>query len=169
MTHPRVTLGGVPLVLHAGAPTQSYEPLGGSAVVRLSGGAAVKMRHWRKTAIAISGTGWMNPGLDGLDYDGPLELRCTHPQSVTSTGTTIALTGTPRPDVAPWAHALVGDQWLRTPCSVAAGVATVTPVAGAELYQVCWMPVFTVFCEPPPTGLDAGAAAFSWSITAEEV
>lgn len=169
MTHPRVTLGGVPIVLHAGAPTQSYDGLGGASLGRLHGGAAVKMRHWRRTAITISGAGWMNPGLDGLDYDSALELRCTHPQSVTSASTTIALTGTPRPDVAPWGMALVGDQWVPTPCAVADGVATLTPVAGAELYQVAWMPVFQVFCERPPTGLDAGAGSFSWTITAEEV
>ncbi|MNZ22482.1 hypothetical protein D3C78_395740 [compost metagenome] len=168
MTQPRVTLGGVPIVLHAGAPVQSYEPLGGVSTVRLHGGAAVKMRHWRRTAISISGTGWMNPGLDGLDYDSALELRCTHPQSITSASTTIAITGTPRPDVAPWSHALVDGQWVPTPCSIAAGVATLTPVAGAELYQLLWMPMFMVFMEKPPTGLDAGAGTYSWAITAEE-
>ena len=169
MPAPRVTLGGIPIALHAGAPTQSYEPIGGATTVRLHGGAAVKLRHWRKTRISLSGSGWMNPGLDGLDYDSPLELRCTHPQSVSSTGTSIVLTGTPRPDVAPWAQALVDGQWLRTPCTVDAGVASLTAVAGAELYQLCWMPVFQVFTEPPPTGLDAGAGTFNWTISAEEV
>ncbi|MBV2132053.1 hypothetical protein KRX52_04480 [Pseudomonas sp. MAP12] len=169
MTYPRVTLGGVPIVLHAGAPVQSYEPMGGASVVRLHGGAAVKLRHWRRTAISISGSGWMNPGLDGLDYDSALELRCTHPQSVTSASNVITLAGTPRPDVAPWGLALIGDQWQPTPCVVVAGVATLTAVTGATLYQVCWMPVFQVFCERPPTGLDAGAGFYSWTITAEEV
>ncbi|MNR68793.1 hypothetical protein D3C85_1935770 [compost metagenome] len=57
---------------------------------------------------------------------------------------------------------------MPTPCSIAAGVATLTPVAGAELYQLLWMPMFMVFMEKPPTGLDAGAGTYSWAITAEE-
>ena len=48
MSLPLVTLGGVPIVLHAGAPDQSDTPLLGEAVVRLSGGEGVKMTHWGK-------------------------------------------------------------------------------------------------------------------------
>ncbi|MCY1520600.1 hypothetical protein D9M68_553820 [compost metagenome] len=169
MSYPRVTLGGVPIVLHAGAPVQNYETLGGVSLPRLHGGAAVKLTHWRRTRISISASGWMNPGLDGLDYDSALELRCTKQQAVTSTSASIPLTGTPRPDVAPWGQALVGDQWLPTPCVVDGGVATLTAVAGATLYQACWMPVFQVFAEPPSKSLDPGTGEHSWSLVAEEV
>ncbi|THG86436.1 hypothetical protein E5198_02040 [Pseudomonas sp. A-1] len=41
MTRPRITLGGVPIVLHAGAPTESLEPIGGATVLRMSDGAAL--------------------------------------------------------------------------------------------------------------------------------
>jgi hypothetical protein len=41
MTHHRITLGGVPIVLHAGAPTESLEPIGGATVLRMSDGAAL--------------------------------------------------------------------------------------------------------------------------------
>ncbi|WP_375738077.1 hypothetical protein [Pseudomonas boanensis] len=167
MSYPRVMLGGVPIELHAGPPAQSYETIGGSSTVRLHEGAAVKLSHWRRTRITLSGTGWMSPGLDGLDYDNALELRCTKQQAITSADNVITLTGTPRPDVAPWALALVGDQWVSTPCVVVAGVATLTPVVGATLYQICWMPVFQVFAEPPPESVEGGN--FSWSIVAEEV
>jgi hypothetical protein len=169
MSYPRVTLGGVPIYLHAGAPVQSYEPLGGAGLVRMSDGAAVKMRHWERTAISISGTGWMNPGLDGLDYDSPLELRCTLHKSVSSDSNVIELTGTPRPDVEPWGLALVNNEWVKTAASTVAGVVTLSPVAGATRYQACWMPVFQVFMDRPSTGVDTGAGAHSWSITAEEI
>lgn len=41
MTRPRITLGGVPIVLHAGAPPESLEPIGGATVLRMSDGAAL--------------------------------------------------------------------------------------------------------------------------------
>ena len=127
-----VTLGGVPIRLQAGAPVCEYSPIGGVTSRRRSGGALVKMRNWRKTAITISGAGWMGPGFAGLNFDGPLELRCTQPLSLY----TASLTGT---------------------------------LPGAVEYHVRWLPMFTVMCEPPPEGLDSGNAAYSWSITAEEV
>lgn len=165
MSHPKIMLGGVPIVLHAGAPAQSIERLGGEAVVRLSDGKAVKMTHWGKASGSISGDGWMPPGLDGLDYSQPLELRLTQPDCITGTATTVTLTSTPRPDVAPWALALVGDQWQATPCSVGEGVATLTAVTGAELYALYWMPVYSVFVGKPGKSL---SATHGWTINWEE-
>lgn len=165
MTHPRIMLGGVPIVLHAGAPEQSVERLGGEAVVRLSDGDAVKMAHWSKASGSISGDGWMPPGLDGLDYSQPLELRLTQPECITGTATTVPLTSTPRPDVAPWALALVGDQWQATPCTVLDGVATITAAASAELYALYWMPVYSVFASKPGKSM---GATHGWSINWEE-
>lgn len=166
MTHPRITLGGVPIVLHAGAPTESLEAIGGSLVLRMSDGAGIKQQHWERMSGSISGEGWMPPGLSGLDYSGPLELRSTQVQNMVGAGLVFELTSTPRTDVAPWGHALVGDQWVRTECAFAAGVATLTAVAGASLYQACWMPTFSVFCSRPAQG--QGAGAHSWSISWEE-
>jgi hypothetical protein len=166
MTHPRITLGGVPIVLHAGAPTESIEPIGGYSVLRMSDGAGIKQQHWERMSGSISGEGWMPPGLAGLDYSGPLELRSTQVQNMVGAGLAFELTGTPRPDVAPWGHALVGDQWLRTACTYEDGVATLAAVPGATLYQACWMPVFSVFCSRPAQG--QGGGSHSWSISWEE-
>ena len=168
MPQPKIMLGGVPIVLHAGAPVLSEEPIGGEASMRMSDGALVSMTHWERVSGTISGTGWMPPGLHGLDYSQPLELRSTKVQSVTGTGLTHTLRGTPRPDVAPWAQALVGDDWINTPCSVTDGVATVTAVAGATLYRVCWMPIYSVKARRPSETQDSGTASHSWSITWEE-
>ncbi len=77
MIIPNVMLGGVPIVIHGGAPQCQYQAVdGGVERLRLSGGAAVQMTHWRKTAITISGSGWIGTGMLGLDFDNPLELRC---------------------------------------------------------------------------------------------
>jgi len=166
-----VMLGGVPIRLQSGAPVQQYEPIGGSTVLRRSQGAAVKMTRWRKTAISISGSGWMGPGLAGLDTTEPLELRCTQQMELHTTSLSTVIPGNVRPDVEPWALAFTGRDWVKTPITwnAVTKAVTITPVAGALEYQVCWMPVFTVLMARPTRGLDAGINVHSWSFTAEEV
>ena len=166
-----VILGGVPIRLHSGPPAQEYSPLGGSATRRRSGGTAVKMQHWSKTAISIRGSGWLGLGFAQLDFTQPLELRCTQPLALTTQSLTGALEGRVRDDVAPWALAYAREEWVST--AVALGddgrSFTLQPVAGALGYQVLWMPVFTVFCEPPSQALDPGGGVYEWTLTAEEV
>jgi len=163
-------LGKIPIVIEAGPVQQRYiRGSEGRARVRLSKGDLVSMRHWSKTRITLSGSGWLNPGLDGLDYDDALELRCTNPQVVSSAGTTLTLISQPRPDQAPWADALVGDIWYRTPVSLDGLTATVEPYPGASLYRVSWMPVFMVKTDPPETGMDnAAGGVHDWTMTLEE-
>ena len=169
MSLPPITLSGVPIVLHAGAPDQSDTPLLGETVLRLSGGAAVKMTHWGKASGTVSGQGWMPPGLDGLDYSQPLELRLTSQECIVGIGRSFRLTSTPRPDYAPWAFALVGSEWQQAVCTWADGLAEVDLVAGATQYMVQWMPVYNVFASKPPKSQSSAAATFGWTITWEEI
>lgn len=159
-------LGGVEIVLHAGAPELSEEAIGGETLIRMSDGTGVPMTHWQKMAGSINGQGWMPPGLDGLDYSQPLELRSTQVNNMQGPGLVYTLTSTPRPDQAPWAFALVGNQWRSTQCNTVDGVATVTAVAGATLYQVWWMPVYSVKAQRPPK---QQSASHSWSFTWEQL
>lgn len=174
MALPPLMLGGVPIVLHAGAPEESIEPIGGNSLLRMSGGAAVKQQHWSRSAGSINGAGWMPPGLDGLDYTGPLELRSTKVQNQAGAGPTFKLAGTPRPDYAPWGMALVGRDWVDVPSSYepgedgAPGVLTIPPIPGATLYMASWLPVFSVFANKPGGSQSAATANHSWSITWEE-
>lgn len=169
MSLPMVMLGGVPIDLHAGAPAQQYSSLGGPAIVRLSAGKGIPMTHWQKTAISVSGSGWMPPGLDGLDYTQPLELRCTKPLSVAGVQLEFLLPGTPRPDVAPWAQSLVGGIWRGSELVLDGGVARIESVPGAALYRVCWMPVFIVTVTTRRGDLDATTATHGWQIDCEEL
>lgn len=169
MSRPHVTLGGLPINLHAGAEGQAYSQELGWTDVRLSGGSLVRMAHWAKETISLSGAGWMGLGFDGLDYTQPLELRCTQAKSITGSGTSYTLSSMPRPDVAPWGLALVADKWVKTSVSMAGQVATLSPVAGATTYRVSWMPIFTVLVTPPDEALDSSASAFNWSFIAREV
>lgn len=168
MPQPQIMLGGVPIVLHAGAPTLSEEPIGGESSVRLSGGSLVSMTHWERMAGSISGSGWMPPGLDGLDYSQPLEFRSTKIKSISGAGLSYTLYGTPRPDVAPWGMALVGEDWVITVCVVTDGAATLTAVPGATAYRVCWMPIYSVKAKRPSETQDSGTATHGWSINWEE-
>lgn len=161
-------LGGIPIVLHAGAPELSEEDAGGSTALRMSDGSIVKMTRWQKMAGSISGQGWMPPGLDGLDYSAPLELRSTQVSTMQSAGLVFNLPSTPRPDQAPWAFALVGDQFVVAAVDTVAGVSTVTAVPGASLYQVWWMPVYSVFAARPPKSQSSSTATHSWSIAWQE-
>lgn len=161
-----ITLGGVEISPHAGAPESSEETIGGANLLRMSDGTGVPMTYWIKMAGSISGQGLMPPGLDGLDYSQPLELRTIQVNSAQGTGLVYTLPSTPRPDKAPWALALVEKRWRATPCSTVDGVVTVTAVAAAEAYQVWWMPVYSVYAQRPPK---QQGNAHSWSIAWEEI
>ncbi len=58
-----LVLGGVSIIQHAGVGPirQRYEPIGGSSVLRLSGGTGIKMTNWSRTATTVSGTGYLDP------------------------------------------------------------------------------------------------------------
>lgn len=169
MSLPLITLGGIPIVLDAGAPDQSDNPLLGESVIRLSGGEGVKMTHWGKAAGSISGQGWMPPGLDGLDYSQPLELRLTAQESMVSDDQVLVLPSAPRPDREPWAFALVGERWIEAASSVSGQTVTVDLVVGATKYMAQWMPVYNVFASKPPKTQSSGQGSFGWTIAWEEV
>ncbi|WP_324730970.1 hypothetical protein [Pseudomonas paeninsulae] len=168
MSQPQLMLGGVPIVLHAGAPVLSDDPIGAEHLHRMSDGAGIKATLWERAAGSISAQGWMPPGLGALDYSQPLEFRSTQVDNMISADLVFTLPSTPRPDQAPWAFALVGDEWLPAACSTVDGEVTVTAVTGASLYQVAWMPVYSVFASRPARGYDSGAGAHSWSMAWEE-
>ena len=172
MALPRVMLGGVEIVMHAGVPEQSDAPVVAETIVRMGQGGGVKLTHFRKAGGSISGRGWMPPGLDGLDYSQPLELRLTKQQSINqATPSGIVLTSTPRDDYAPWAQALVGREWVPTAVDISGLLATVTPVVGATQYSVQWMPRFWVFASKPVQQMSAAdsTAPHGWSLAWEEV
>lgn len=171
MSLPMVMLGGLPIVLHAGTVAQSITPLGGPEILRLTSGAGVQQTHWQRSAIALSGSGWMPPGLDGLDYTKPLELRCTKQLSIVSTGRTFQIIGTPRPDFPVYGLALVGKEWVDAELTLSGNAAEVAEVSGATFYQIMWMPMFTVSAKRPQGDMDPGngATPHGWQITCEEL
>lgn len=162
-------LGGIEILPYAGVPVLNEGRLGaGSGRVRLSHGLLVNMERYSKRSGSISGSGLVPSGLDGLVFSGPLELRTTKVRIVQGPGLVYELPCTPRPDLPPWAFALVGGRLQPTACSTEDGVTTVTAVAGAAQYQVWFMPVYSVMASPPDETQDHASRTHSWSLSWEE-
>ena len=167
-----LVLGGIRILPDAGPIRQRYERLaGGSAVLRMHGGRGVKMTHFRKWRTAISGSGWLDPGLEDLDYSGGVELLCIMPRGKDGTGPNFILppAATIRPDVAPWGLVRVGANWLETGITMAGNVAQLGPAPGASRYRLCWLPRMVVFSEGLVSDYDESTGRYDWSLDAEEV
>ncbi|MFI8384816.1 hypothetical protein [Pseudomonas sp. NPDC079086] len=159
-------LGGVEFLLHAGAPELNEDAIGGEGDVRLSNGTLVSMTRWSKASGAISVQGWIQPGIDALDFTQIMELRSTQVHTAQGAGLVFELTSTPRPDQAPWAWAVVDGELVPAEVSTVGRTATVTAVAGATSYQVWWMPVYQVKARRPSKSQSGSAgtqaAVISW-------
>lgn len=166
-----LVLGGVEIVQQAGTIRQRYEPIGGSTSLRLSGGTGIKMTNWSRTATSASGTGYLDPGLDALDYSQPLELLCVTPRAMNGTSTQFALPPADqrRPDVSPWGWARVGSGWVDTAVSIQGDAAELAPVNGATAYRIFWLPRLVVFTPGLVREFDEATGLYDWSLSAEEV
>lgn len=173
-------LGGVRVAIEAALNfSQTYEPIGGTALLRMMGGGAVQQVWWRRLRTTLSADGWWPPGLDGLDYDSPLTLLCAVPRQIQSASPVIVLPPNRRTDAGytPLGYALVrgqstqvgGGDLVPTPLALAGDTATLTAVAGAAAYVAAWWPSLTVYATPPTSEGDPTAGAHRWSLTAEEV
>ncbi len=154
--------------------TQQYEPLGGDAIFRTASGLGIKQSTWRKTRVVTSGRGWVPDGLDSLDFNQSLVLRCIAPRAhhLPSGLLESVLPMQPRRDSGhrPW-----GVAWLSPGVSVPVAVTTlgrsvsVQPVAGAIRYSVHYLPELLVWGTRPQQSGDLGSASYRWSLVCEEV
>ncbi|WP_148211451.1 hypothetical protein [Thioalkalivibrio sulfidiphilus] len=150
--------------------TQSYTPIGGSTVQRLSDGAGHKQSRWRRTATVLTCEGWIPPGLGSLDYAGALEMRCVSPRAIAGPGTSFTLPAARRSDSGyePFGFARLGDEWLPTAVMMTGDQANLDPVTGADSYRVLWYPQLMVLTDGPEEDTDGGAATYRWRLAAEE-
>lgn len=164
-------LGGVVVPIEALLDfEQSYEPLGGSSVLRMMDGTAVKQQSWRKTRTQLSATGWVPLGLDALDFSGPLTLKCAKPVALSGATNVVTLPAGRRSDFAPLGFAIVADRTLvETSCGLAGNVATLGIVAGALGYRCLYVPQLTVVTDGPQERASLTRAEHSWDLVCEEV
>lgn len=162
--------------------SHAYSPLGGSVVLRMLDGGAVKQQHWEKLAVALRGEGVLPPGLENLSYKDPLLLKCGAVRGTTSVSATGIGVPTERrtdPGFTPEGFGWVPDadestlgSWVATSIVITPGppdTADLGVVAGATQYRVTYFPEITVFCDPPVVDNDLHGKTISWTINAEQV
>lgn len=151
---------------------QTYEPIGGSSLLRMMSGAAKKQTHWQKLRTRISAGGWVPPGLAGLDYAASMQIACIAPRAIDGAGTSIAIPAARRADAGytprGFAYLASGLQ-VETTIGLAGNTATLGAVAGAASYSVEYWPLLTVFADPPVITGDVRRANHSWELSAEEI
>jgi hypothetical protein len=155
--------------VHAGVVMeQSYRPVGGGSLTRLSDGTGVIQVHWGKLSTRITGQGRVPPGMAGLTFDGPLTIDCVEPRAVVGETTTLILPGTLRPGAAVIGWALDGRKRVRTPVSMLGNEATLTPVDGAAWYEVQYLPRLVVFSQGPDESFHT-QRGYRWQLDGEEL
>lgn len=166
-------LGTVTVPVLAAGPRieQNYTPLGGRALLRTLDGTGIRQSNWRKTRIVTSGTGWIPAGLQELDYDQQMILRCSAVRQQQSVGNVFTLPTTRRSDsdFEPFGAALLNGDWVETNAPLVGDIATLDLIEGATEYRVLWFPEFTVHADPPDEETNLSNATFTWTLTAEEV
>ena len=152
--------------------SQTYEKLSARNDSRLAGGGLVRRTAWSgkiMTSISLSGT--HVPGLDGIDFNDALVIRCVAPVGVSSTSNVITITADRRTDTGsdPYGMAFVpGNGWVDTPVSMGGNDATCTIVGGATIYKVFYFPEFTaLFTEPKESS--SGGLNTSVTISGQQI
>lgn len=164
-----IIIGGVVIGFDAAHQlSQTYEEIGGRALLRKLDGSALLQRNWGKVRTVISGSGRLPEGLSGLDYTASMSIHCMAPKSIWSATNTIILPASRRTDWAPHGYAIVSGRHVRTSVSIATNTATLGTVTGASGYVCAYYPILTVYAEPPRTNFDGRGPDAGWQIVAEE-
>lgn len=165
-------LGGVEVAFDAAHQiSQTYEALGGRALLRLADGSAVKQQAWGlKWRTVITGQGRLPEGLSGLDYTASMDLYCMAPLSIWhASATGLTLPAARRTDWVPHGYAVVAGRHVRTPISLSTNAVTFTAVAGAAGYVCAYYPKLTVYADPPRLTFAGRGPVAGWELIAEEI
>ena len=165
-------LGGISVPIEANIEFDlDYEPLTAETwpPIRMMDGTGVKQVAWSgKLKTKLTGSGWMQSGLDGLDYSAPMLLKCASPRGISNASNVITIPAARRsdPGFVPVGYAIVDGRRVDSPVSIVGNVATVTVVASASGYCVQYFPEITVFAQAPVTQGNMADGDFRWSIEA---
>jgi hypothetical protein len=141
-----------------------YEQVGIGDVRRAhSNKALVDANANIKYATRVSGSGWMSPGLDGLNFKLPVRMNCIQPLCQQTSGGAITPIRSKRADIAAWCFAMTASGLVKTTLS------TWTPVAvtGALYYLIYFYPVLDGYARYSG-GIDQGGGSFNWTLDFEE-
>lgn len=169
----QLTLGGLTIPILASLKARcELRPVERSSLTEMGDGSAVGRTYAglsRRYRVVISAEGPVPPGLDGMDFSSPLLFQSPGTLSITSSVANIVIPAARRSDTdyEPWGRAFVNGRVVPTPVVMAGDTAQLTPVAGADSYQVFWYPEFMVYKEPDglQTVEDIDGAIVSWELT----
>lgn len=149
---------------------QTYEPIFSRTLLRAKSGAGIIQSRWKKLRSTINGSGWEGAALDGIDLETSHTVSCVEPLILYSATTSATIPHTYRTDTGytVQAAALVGDELIPTPVSLAGQAATITAVSGATQYQVIYYPILTAMLTISKSG-DIDNQQRSWTIEVEEL
>lgn len=152
--------------------SQDYDEEQASRITRHADGSARKQVAWSdKIKTVLTGSGWIPPGLEMLDYGSTMEMACISAKGVTSASNIITIPAARRADTGfePYAIAHVDGARIDTDInSLVANVATVEDVNGASHYTVFYYPKITVFASLPKQRHDVIADRYTWTLEARE-
>jgi hypothetical protein len=140
--------------------TQDYSPIGGSSVIRMMSGSALKQTNWQRLRTQISGSGGLPFGFSTLDYSKQITIKCAVPRAIVKPTNSFITPVNSRSDTGytPTTLKLVDGFWVPL---AAPGV--------AAQYKLVYFPQLVCFMEPPEESTNPDTnAPISWSLTAEE-
>lgn len=153
--------------------SQDYEEERSERLTAHADGSARKIVNWSgKTRTRLSGSGWIPPGFDALDYETSMEMSCIGARCVTRADRVITIPSARRADAGFEHYAAVtvnGGRQDATIASTVGDIVTVTAVSGAQFYHVYYYPKLTVFASLPTQRHDVINDRYSWELEAREV
>ena len=174
-------IGGIDIPLYALTDSfdQSYEEVAAIHGLRFMDGSLMPQRAWPRTEnyklrTTINGSGSLPAPLDGLDRGAAQEVRCVAHRSAASPTTTVQFTKKHRTDTGytPVGFAQVGSLLVPVDLVITEhdtySSAALSPVSGAQHYQVRYWPQFVGILVHQSSG-EPWQAKRSWSVTIEEV
>lgn len=166
-----VLVDGIAIEQDCGTIRWREEAFGGFEELRMMDGTAYVQEHWRRFRFSVSGSGELEPALLQVDGSQPVDLWGIKLRAMVGTALQYQLppAAKRRPDVEPWALAQVGSRWVDVDVAMTDDLATLSPIAGAARYRVCWLPRFSVVM---PGGvvaeLDESTGRYDWAFEARE-
>lgn len=154
---------------------QTYDYVSDNNVIRMANADGICLFNplTEKIKTTISGSGWVVPALNGINYRGVLTLKCAAPLGIDGATVTIPLPAARRMDSGfePYGYALMPDgSEVDTSINIVGDIATLGAVAGAARYNVKYFPEIQVITtKKPRNSSNVSRAEHRWSAEFEEV
>jgi len=166
-----LVIGGIEIPIRASEQlSQEYEPVQSRSRLRMSDGTLIQQTAWSgKLSTSIRASGISPAGLEGLDYDSPITIKCIKERVIASASNVIDVPAARRSDYGVEGRAVVGNKLVSTAVTMSTDEATLTTVAGATSYQAIYWPEISCWCDPPSESGQVRQANHTWDFEGQQV